>query len=107
MAKTWGILGFVPPSTETVPGVWSSTPVELPFTGDILKNGVKWENDATINSDISLNNHLSIVADDGILKDLAILKYVKLKDYKAKWKVTSFTLDYPRLTINLGGVYNQ
>lgn len=106
MAKFWGKFGFVV-TAETVPGVWSDVETERDYTGDLLRNSARWEAEDKVHGDIVVNNHISVVMDDWISdpEHLSALRYVKFGNAHTKWAVTSVTMDWPRITINLGGEY--
>lgn len=108
MAKFWGKFGFVE-TAETVPGVWTDVETERDYTGDLLRNSARWEAEDKANSDIVVNNHISVVMDDWISdpEHLSALRWVKFGNTHTKWAVTSIAMDWPRITINLGGEYKR
>lgn len=89
---------------ETVPGVWVDTIIEKEAYGDILKNSRQMDSSDKVNSDISINNRISIVADPYIQENFQFIKYVKFLGIS--WRVSSVEVEYPRLILTLGGVYN-
>ena len=89
---------------ETVPGVWVDTVIEKEAYGDILKNSRQMDSSDKVNSDISINNRISIVADPYIQENFQFIKYVKFLGIS--WRVSSVEVEYPRLILTLGGVYN-
>ena len=102
MAKFYGKIGF-DIQTEIRPGVWEGE-IEKYYRGDVLHT-IKRANDANeVNDNINIENKISIVADMFAVNNFSDIKYVEYLG--TKWKVTSVEVKYPRLELNLGGVYN-
>ena len=101
--KWYGKIGFIT-QEETSPGIWEDVSTEKNYYGDIHKLSQKWQNGVDLNEDINISNELDIVADPYILENLINIRYVVYMH--VKWKVTNLTIDHPRLTLLLGGVYN-
>lgn len=102
MSRFSGKLGFVM-THETDEGVWLEEFVELHVKGTIRSLYVRNENSASANTNLRLTNEISILMDTKIQTYLETLKYVVWKG--SKWEVQSIGVNYPRLTINLGGLY--
>ena len=102
MSRFSGKLGFVM-THETDEGVWLEEFVELHVKGTIRSLYVRNENSASANTNLRLTNEISILMDTKIKTYLETLKYVVWKG--SKWEVQSIGVNYPRLTINLGGLY--
>ncbi len=102
MSRFSGKLGFVM-TRETEEGVWLETPVELPAKGTIRSLYVRNDNSSSANTNLRLTNEISILMDSKIFSYLESLKYVVWKG--SKWEVQSIGVNYPRMTINLGGLY--
>lgn len=100
MARFSGKLGFVM-TNETEEGVWLENFVELPVKGTVRSLYVRNDNSTSVNTNLRLTNEISILMDTKIY--LETLKYVVWKG--SKWEVQSIGVNYPRLTINLGGPY--
>lgn len=84
---------------------WTPTKTYRPYYGEVLRNIRRWDSSQTVNGDVNINNQISIVADPYILGHLA---YIKAIQWNNKfWKVTSIEQNYPRLTLDLGGLYNE
>lgn len=103
MAKFYGKVGFSK-TVQTSPGIWEEEIVEKNYYGDILQDHRKWQGTETLNSDFVVSNRISIVADDFASQNLPFIKYVEW--FGVKMNVTSAQYNYPRITIDLGGVYN-
>ena len=102
MSRFSGKLGFVM-TRETEEGVWLEDVVEIPVKGTIRSLWGRNDNNASVNTDLRLTNEISVLMDTKIKTHLETLKYVVWKG--SKWEVQSIGVNYPRLTINLGGLY--
>ena len=104
MAKFCGKIGYID-SVESEPGYWEEKPVEREYYGDITRNTSRYQNGGQVNEDIVINNILSIVADPYANENFQHMRYVIWMG--AKWKITNVEVQYPRLILTLGGVYNE
>ena len=102
MSRFSGKLGFVT-TRETEEGVWLEDVVELPVKGTIRSLYVRNDNSASVNTNLRLTNEISILLETKFKIYHETLKYVVWKG--SKWEVQSIGVNYPRLTINLGGLY--
>lgn len=104
MAKFYGEIGFTE-TKETSPGVWEEGILtKKMYSGDLLSFNVRSFTSGKVNTDITISNRISIVADPFANKNLSSMAYVKFKG--VKWKVESIDVEYPRIIISLGGIYN-
>ncbi|MCF0140419.1 MAG: hypothetical protein HUJ78_00075 [Mogibacterium sp.] len=104
MNKFSGIVGYVT-TEETSPGVWTENKVEKQYYGDINRNIKRNEEETKINNDIAVNMEISVVADPYALENYMYIKYVEYMN--TLWRVSSVDIRYPRLVINIGGVYHE
>ena len=104
MAKYFGKVGFAV-TGETRPGVWEETFVEREYYGDLIRNVAKNESGAKVNDDVNISNNISIIADPFACENFHTMKYVEYMN--AKWKVTSVEVQYPRLVLTVGGLFNE
>lgn len=104
--KFFGKIGFlVNTNNETAPGVRKPAIELRKYTGDVLRNNRVNQPSEYQNDDIKLNSRLSIVADMYIKQNYQSIVCVLWND--VKWKVTSIDISaYPKVYIELGGVYN-
>lgn len=104
--KFYGKIGFWDDTVEVKPGVFKPQIVEKDYYGDMIKDyrSVQTRSDEQYD-DLTLGNRLIILADIYMRENLASVKYVLWND--VKWKVTHVDVEYPRLTLSLGGVYNE
>jgi len=104
--KWYGKVGFI----ETVerddrPGVWVKQATEREYVGDLIRNTSKWShNDNGTNDDININNQISVLSDPYLFNSIHSIRYIEFRG--TFWDVTGIDVQYPRLIISLGGVYN-
>lgn len=104
MAKFYGVIGYAT-TEETKPDVWVETITERPYYGDIIRESRRVESSQdSVNDGVSLNNEVSIVADLYAQENINEMRYVKIRG--TAWKITSVEVQYPRLNISIGGIYN-
>ncbi len=103
MAKFYGKIGYAI-TKETTPGVWVEEIVERSYYGDVIRNIRRLQGSENLNDDINVSNEISIVADAFANQNFYSMRYVEYMG--AKWKVSSVEVKYPRLILNMGGVYN-
>lgn len=101
--KFYGPIGYGVP-VEIRPGVVTDQIVERNYYGDVLKNYKKSSQGESINDNIDVNNNLSIISDPFAMQHFHTIKYVKWMG--AAWKVSAVDVQYPRLILTIGGVYN-
>ena len=103
MAKFYGKIGYID-TVESEPGYWDEKAIEREYYGDITRNTSRYQNGGQVNDDIVINNILSIVADPYANKNFQHMRYVEWMG--AKWKIINVEVQYPRLILTLGGMYN-
>lgn len=103
MAKYYGSVGYAE-IKENPPGVWVDGITERQYYGDVIRNVRRWQSGENLNDDLTINNQISIVADPYAYQNFHAIKYVTWMG--AKWKVSSIDVQYPRLILEVGGVYN-
>ena len=103
MAKWYGIIGFNE-MVETVPGVHEEQITKHPYYGDLIRNTRKLQASDQLNDNINVANDISIVADPFANQNFHSMLYVEFMG--AKWKITNVEVQYPRLILSIGGVYN-
>lgn len=104
MAKFYGVIGYAT-TEETKPDVWVETITERPYYGDIIRESSRVESSQdSVNDGVSLDNEVSIVADLYAQENINEMRYVKIRG--TAWKITSVEVQYPRLNISIGGIYN-
>lgn len=103
MAKWYGSIGYAE-TVETEPGLWEEQITERQYYGDLIRNIRKLQTSGGVNDDINVANEISIVADPYANQNFHAMRYVDFMG--AKWKITSVEVQYPRLILTMGGVYN-
>lgn len=103
MAKWYGKIGYAE-TVETEPGLWEESITEVSYYGDIIQNFRKLQASGGVNDDINISNKISIVADPFAITHFHGMRYAEL--YGTKWKINNVEVQYPRLILDLGGVYN-
>ena len=103
MAKWFGKIGYAE-TMETAPGVWEEQITVREYYGDLTRNTRRLQTVDKVNDDININNELSIVSDPYAIEHFYSMRYAEFMG--AKWKITNVEVQYPRLILSLGGVYN-
>lgn len=103
MAKFYGIVGFAE-TVETSPGIYDEQVTERNYYGDIIRNARALQTTDQVNDNINVNNTISIIADPYANDHFHSMRYAIWQG--TKWKVSSVEVQYPRLLLTLGGVYN-
>lgn len=103
MNKWYGVIGYAE-NDEVEPGVWEDAIVEKPYFGDVLRNNRRLQNSGGINDNIIISNQISIVADPYAVQNIYNMRYVEFMG--TNWKVTNVDVQYPRLILDLGEVWN-
>lgn len=103
MSKYCGKIGFAT-TVETVPGNWTEQITERTYYGDLIRNSRKLQSSGNQNDNIVISNEISIVADPFAKENFHAIRYAEYMG--TKWKVSSVDVQYPRLVLSLGEVYN-
>lgn len=103
MAKFYGVIGYA----ETVkgkPGVYKEKITERMYYGDLIRNTRRLQTTDQLNDNVNVANEISIVSDPFANENFHSMRYVEFMG--AKWKITNVEVQYPRLILTIGGVYN-
>lgn len=104
MAKFYGLIGYAN-TVETAPGVYEEQITTKEYYGDLLRNSRKLQTSSdSLNDNINVANEISILADPFANNNFHSMRYVEFMG--SKWKVTSVDVQFPRLILTIGGVYN-
>jgi len=106
--KYHGAIGFAI-TAETIvdnqpTGVWDTTIVEKTYYGDFLKKSYRWNKTENLNPDLDVTNEISIISDSFMKANYGTMRYATLSGIR--WSISSAEIDYPRIRLSLGGVYN-
>ena len=103
MAKWYGNVGFAD-TAKTEPGVFETQITERSYYGDVINSRWKRQPSGGVNDDINISNRISIIADPYAMNHCSTIAYVEYVG--AKWKVAEVDVQYPRLILSIGGVWN-
>lgn len=103
MAKFYGTVGFVK-TVESAPGVWTEQIVERKYYGNVISRTRSLQSNG-VNDNINISDEISIVADPFANENYFAIRFVEY--IGAKWKVQSISVQFPRLNLSLGGLYNE
>lgn len=101
--KFYGPIGFRH-TYEKKPSKWDEEIVEHNYYGDVIRNTKRFQGNDHINENLDISNQISIVADPFARNHFHEMIYVKWMG--ATWKISSVEVQFPRLIISIGGVYN-
>ena len=103
MGKWAGKIGFAVPK-ETAPGVWKDAIVQRTYYGDMTRNTRRLQSSGNLNDNLVITNELSIIADPYANENFHAIRYAEFMG--TKWKINSVQVQFPRLILELGEVYN-
>lgn len=104
MPKFYGKVGYVE-TVETAPSVWTERISEHNYYGDLIENQASWNHaQEQVNDNLNITNRISVLADPYAMEHFSAIRYVEL--FGALWKVSSVRVQFPRLILSIGGVYN-
>lgn len=104
MAKFCGVVGYHY-YDESEPFRSIEKIAEREYFGDVLQFKRRWENTEYQNDTFNVDNKISIVADPFAYEHFHSIRYVQWMG--VKWRVTNIEVQYPRLILTIGGVYNE
>ena len=103
MAKFYSEVGFANFETDE-DGVTREIITKKRLCCEEIRNNRRLENANQINDDIKSSNRISVVGNPSAYHNVHSIRYIVFKG--TKWKVTEVEVQYPRLLLSLGGVYN-
>lgn len=104
--KYCGNVGFaVTQEIEAGSGVWQEVVTPRKYFGDVFRVSRKLQAADKVNDDVDIANEISIVADAFATSNFHAIRYVEWMG--SKWKVHNITVEPPRLTLSIGGLYNE
>lgn len=102
--KFAGKVGFWINEVEVKPGVWKSSIIERDYFGDVSLSYRRFQPSENQNDNFSTNSRISILSDLYAQQNWTSIRYVVWNG--TKLKVTSVEISYPRIVLEVGGVYN-
>ena len=103
MAKYYGEIGYGS-TVDAGNGVYKQSVQTRNYYGEVTRNIHDYSASEYLNDNFNINNTLSIVADSFAIENYNRILYAEWLG--AKWKVKSVEVQYPRLILSLGGVWN-
>lgn len=104
MSKWYGKIGYAM-TVEKEPGIWEEDITERSYYGDTYRNTRLLQNSGGVNDNVNIGNQISIVADPYANRNFHAMRYVEFMG--TIWKITNVEVQYPRLILTIGGVYND
>jgi len=103
MAKFYGSIGFAV-THEEMPGIHKEVLVNLPYTGDVLRQSNKWSSGESVSGTLRLSSRISVIADPYAVSNISAIRYVSWKS--VRWVVVNVVIQHPRMILTLGEVYS-
>ena len=104
MARFFGKVGYIRTEDDGT-GIAREVVTVREYYGDVNSNVRRWEHQQqSANDDLSLSNNISILADAFAYDNIEAMKWVEYNG--TKWRITSVDVNYPRITLYFGGVWN-
>lgn len=103
MAKWYGVIGYAE-TVETKPGVWEEQITKKTYYGDVVRNTRRLQSTDQLNDNVNVTNEISIISDPFANENFYSMRFIEFMG--AKWKITNVEVQYPRLILTIGGVYN-
>lgn len=103
MAKWYGAIGYAE-SVEIEPGIWSEEITERNYYGEVFRNSRRLQSTDSTNDNVLISNQIRIISDPYATDHFYKIRYAVFAG--VKWKVSDIEVQWPALTLTLGGVYN-
>lgn len=103
MAKWYGEIGFAE-TVETKPGVWVEQITKRNYYGDVTRDSRRLQTADKLNDNVNISNQISIISDPYANENFHSMRYAFYMG--TRWKITDIEVQYPRLNLTLGGVWN-
>lgn len=103
--KCYTLIGFKKNDNESVPGVTKEKIIELPYYGEVIRNARRVQSSDKINDDLTISNQISLLLDPYLNENYYNIAYLTFMG--RKWKVGNIEMRYPRIIIDIGGLYNE
>lgn len=106
MAKYYGEIGFAQTlETPANSGVWKETLTKRNYYGDVIRYARRLSSESDrLNDTVVVDNVISIIADPYANEHFFAMRYATWQG--ARWRITNAEVQYPRIQLTLGGVYN-
>lgn len=104
MAKWHGNIGYVE-TMEVQPGIWKEQVIERQYYGDVTRNTRSLQQSDGVNDNVNISNNISIIADPYANENFHNMRYAQFMG--TNWKITNIEVQYPRLILTIGGLFND
>lgn len=105
MAKWFGKIGFAVDAVEVSPGIYEDVIEERSYFGDVTRNSRRLQSADKVNDNIVVSNEISIISDPFADTNFHEIRYITFMG--KKWKASNVEVQYPRLILTIGDVYNE
>lgn len=104
--KWYGAIGFseVKEDSEN-PSVYKGTITERFYKGEIFNHTIAYRFGEGRNKDLSYSQSISILADPYALEFYSQILYIVIDN--VKWSISRISIEYPRIKLDIGEVYND
>lgn len=102
--KFCGKIGFAL-TKEDPPGSWKEVVEDRIYFGDIQRYNASWESSEYLNDNFNIKNDISVLADSFLMENAGAMRYINYLG--TNWKINSMNIQYPRIILTIGGVYND
>lgn len=104
MGRFYGVIGYAE-TKQTEPGVFEEVITERNYFGDVNRSNRRLESSGGINDNININNEISILADPYAIQNIYAMRYIEFMG--SKWRITNAEVQYPRIKLTVGGLWNE
>lgn len=103
--KFVGRVGFFVGEEETTPGIIRPVIEERHYVGEVIRNNRRFQSVSdSQNDNLTINNQISILSDLYVQTNWNSIRYIVWNN--ERWKVNQVELAYPRIILEIGGVFN-
>jgi hypothetical protein len=104
MARYKGVIGVKQEAVETSPGIFEESIIELPVTGEMRRQSLRWLSGELSQDKVNAGHQLSIIASEASITGMMDVVYITWQG--KKWVVKTIEYQRPRINLTLGGIYN-
>lgn len=102
--KWYGQIGYRQ-TVETAPSVYEEKIIYKNHIGDVTRNVSRHDQGDQVNDSLNVSNTISIVANPYAQNNFQSM--VCIEFLGTKWKITNIDVQYPRIILSMGGVWNE
>lgn len=103
--KTISLVGFWEGDVEVKPDVYKPNIVEREYICDVTRQVRRFQNSENQNDNLNVTNRVSILSDLYAKENWFSIRYIVLNG--VSWNVNSVEMNYPRINLEIGGLYNN